>query len=150
MRKVEKRSGVTGGNVVALLGIGAALFVVKRLTDGPTVTPTEPLLPPNLPPAPVGEAPTMSRPAARVLADRVFAAIYGGWGEDEEAVIAAMLPPVNASDVFLVIDEYGARTGPWWSPVEYNLPGALRAFLSPADIARINNDYARRGINVRF
>ena len=147
---MDKRNGITGGNVVTLLAVGAGLYVVGKLTEGPTVRPSEPLLPPNLPPPPVGEAPTMTRPAARVLADRVFAGIYGGWFEDENAVVAAMLPPVNASDVFLVVDEYGIRRGPWWSPVEYNLPGALRAFLSPADLARINNDYARRGINVRF
>lgn len=146
---MRKHSEITPGNVVALLGLGAGLYVFSKLTKGPTVTPGPELLPPGMDGEDV-EPPTMTRQAARILADRVFAAVYAGAGEDEEAIIAAMLPPVTDGDVFLVIEEYGVRTGPWWSPVEYNLPGALRAFLSPVEIARINNDYARRGINVRF
>lgn len=147
---MSKESNIGVGDLVPLVLVGGVLYAFHKFTSGPTVTPTPPLLPDDLPPPPVGESPTMTRAAARILADRVFAAIYAGVGEDEEAVIAAMLPPRNTADVLLVLDEYGARRGPWWSPVEYTLPGALRAFLSAKDVARINTDYARRGINVRF
>lgn len=160
---MPKPSGIDTGtlvNVALVAAIGLGLYkaydvffaggdvqggddVDPRLPDG-TVIPTI-------------DPPTMTREAARILANRVYAAIYGDGGmwttpveEDGEAVIAAMLPPRTDGDVLLIAEEYGLRDGPWWAPTDYTLEGVIRAYLEPTEVARINNDYAARGINIRF
>lgn len=142
--------GIDGGTVLAIGAVGVGAYVAWQLF-GPT-PPPPPLVDPTLPP------PTLTPAAARVLADRIFSAMYGsgqwgdpsGWDEDEEAVIAALIVPRNDNDVFLVIDEYGTRGAFWTVTGDMTLPQAVRHYLDPADIPRINMDYARRAINVRF
>lgn len=151
---MQKRSGISDAGSVLVLG-ALAFGAYKLFFEGGDQG-GGPRLPSDTP-VPTVDAPTMTREAARVLANRVYAGIYGDGGfwstpvvEDEEAVIAAMLPPRTDGDVLLVIEEYGLRDGPWWAPTDYTLEGVIRAYLEPAEVARINNDYAARGINIRF
>lgn len=104
--------------------------------------------------------PTMTAEQARILAEQVASAIYGGsfWSgwpfgsltEDEDAVVAAMTNDTvrNDADVLLIADAYGRR-GEFATP-NYTLPQAIRAYLEPSDIAAINETYRARGINIRF
>jgi len=151
---VDKRSGT--GDASSLLVLGVLAFGAYKLLSDNDNQGGGPRLPDGTP-VPELDDPTMTREAAKVLANRVYAAIYGDGGffstpveEDEEAVIAALLPPRTDGDVMLVAEEYGTRSGPFWAPTSWTLEGVLRAYLTPVEIARINNDYAARGINIRF
>ena len=132
--------------------IGGGLLVYRAIANDPD---------PYITHAPeVTSDPTMTIEQARILAEQVAAAIYGGsffsgWPfgsltEDEAAVIAAMTNETvrNDADVLLIADAYGRR-GEFATP-DYTLPQAIRAYLEPSDIEEINNIYRARGINIRF
>ena len=131
-----------------VIGVGL-LYLLTRNKGG--------LLPDNLPPPVITTAPTLTRPAARVIADTIFGAIYGSGGfwagqttENEAAVIAALAFCMNDADVLLVIDEYGSRSGTWSLSGDLDLPATITRYLSAANIQDINEGFARRGIQLRF
>lgn len=133
----------------AIGGFGLLAFLVLRGRSA------KPYLPSDLDPPLVTIPPTITRQAARLLADGIYSALYGsgGWAtgsvdEDEGAVIALLAQTNNDADVLLVIDEYGIRGWLWTG--EYNLPGAIARYLSASDIQEINAGFAQRGINLRF
>jgi len=132
---------------VAGIGLLAYLFLRGRNAG--------PYLPGDIDVPVITEPPTMTRQAARIIADAIYSALYGSGGfgtgsidEDEAAVIALLAQPRNDADVLLVIDEYGVRGWLWTG--DFNLPGAIARYLSPSDISEINDGFARRGINLRF
>lgn len=139
---------------IGVLGIGgyAAYTLLKAPKDEGDPYAGEPYTDPELPP------PTMTVSESRILADRIYAAFYGGggwgdWGhpgEDEEAVIAALIVPRNTNDVLQLIDTYGERQSFWSVDNALDLPQAIREFLSPDDIQRVNLYYANNLIAVRF
>lgn len=135
--------------IVAALAIGAGLVLFTRRT--------EPYLPGGLDVSDVDEPPTLTRQGARLLADTIFAAIYGSgdfWtgstGEREDVVIGALWQCRNDADVLLVIDAYGIRGGSWSLSGQMNLPATLVEYLDRAERETLNQGLSDRGINLRF
>jgi len=136
-----------GAVAVAGLAYKFGLFDHDTRTDPRSVFPAED----------VDAPPTLTNQAAQVIADSIFAAIYGDgtlWsgntGEDEDAVIANLAQAMNDSDVLLISDKYGVRSGTWSLSGDLDLIGAVRQFLSPDDIAAINADWTTKGIQIQF
>ena len=103
--------------------------------------------------------PTMSKDAARLNADTIYAAIYGSgrwWDqtldEDEPAIIMSLELAQNDADVALIIDAYGERCGAFWTLGSscLTLPGAISRYLSPSETDAINANYQRKGITFRW
>lgn len=134
----------------ALFAGGAlVLYLLLRRSSG--------LLPPSLPPPVITEPPTLTRQAARILADVCFAAFYGsgGWwagqtGEDEAAVIAALSQANNDADIALIVDEYGTRSGAWSVHGPLTLPAAITVYFDADQRTALNTALAGKGINFRF
>lgn len=155
------------GAQIANLALGAigiyGAYKFYRLVEGDSATGaggggnTPPLIDPSVD-VPDADAPTLSRQAARLKADAIFAAIYGDgsfWGgqsgEDEDAVIYALTQQVETDgDVLLIADEYGAREGAWSTQGPLDLAATLVRYLSVANRQAINLYYARHNINIAF
>lgn len=117
----------------------------------------DPRLGPGNTPKDVDQEPTLTKQAARHLADTIFAAIYGSGdlttgstGEDEEAVIAALVQAQNDADVLAIMDAYGVRSGTWSWSGDLDLTGAVTTFLSRSDVEAINSNYRDKGIQILF
>lgn len=96
------------------------------------------------------QEPTLSRERMTMLADIIHEALLGSpWTEDEDSAIAAILYCNNDADIAGLISIFGTRQGGWGQP-HYTLPGAVRAFLSASDIARLNTGLTAKGITFLF
>lgn len=83
------------------------------------------------------------------LANAFYAAVYGGFiGEDENAMVRILTLCEVTDDVRLLINAYGSRET--LGTMELDLPGAVVAYLEPAQIAAVNSDYAGKSIIYRF
>lgn len=156
------KSSLNASDLVApALGVGALLLgyqVAKRFgLVGDTGAPDVPGLPNGVEAEHVDEPPTLTVEVAQSLAATIYAALYGDgtlWSgnatEDEAAVIAALDLLQNDADVLLLIQEYGTRTGGFALTGPLTLPAAVQEYLSPRNIAEINANFARKGIQIRF
>jgi hypothetical protein len=141
---------VVGGALLGLFALGKALGLIKPDPD--------PRLPGDIEVDHETEKPTLTNEAAQVKADQVYAAIYGDgsfWtgqgGEDEDAVISALTDGVNVTtDVLLIADKYGRRSGSFATTGDLDLFGVVAEYLSPSDRLAINEDYRSKGITTRF
>lgn len=152
MKQQNVSQWAIGGGVLLV-----AFAVAKKFGLFDTDRREEPRLPPENEPPPVTIAPTITKQAARHLADTIFAAIYGSGdfttgstGEDEEAVIAALVQAQNDADVLAIMDAYGVRSGTWSWSGDLDLTGAVNTFLSRSDIEAINMNYRDKGIQILF
>lgn len=137
-----------GGVALGLYGLADALGIIEETRDPYS----------SLPPPVDTVPPTITLPHARLIADRVFSAIYGDgsfWTgrttEDERAVIDALTAEIrNDGDVYLVVDAYGLREGSWSLAGLLDLPATVREYLDPEDVAEINDKWTAKGITLRL
>lgn len=111
--------------------------------------------PGNGPAGQVNPAANDPRPAtftiaqAVALANGFFAAVYGGFFGEDEAVMVHILQQCKVgSDVAMLMNAYGTRETV--ATMELDLSGAVINYLSADDIAKVNANYRAKSIPFQF
>lgn len=101
---------------------------------------------------PPGQRPTLTRSAAEVIAERVYAAAWEGWVfyDDEDDIIRALSQLGNDADFVLVFNVYGIRRGPFPLDAELNLVQTVQATLNDEEVDQLNATLASKGLTNRF
>lgn len=141
-------------NALAVVVAGAALWFLFR-DDRDNDRPRD------LSELPQDQRPTITRGAARIIAETVDQAIWsdstfwsgwpvGSWTENEAIVMAAMTQPAiqTTGDVWLIMDEYGARS--IGLAPELTLIATLEKYLDQDERQYINAQWSQRNINTRL
>lgn len=133
-----------------IIYIVAALFVLKKVSDifsDPATAPEEGASQSTLEPNTNGL--TYDLDFFKVVADGI-AENLRGFSEDDEAVFWQLVKMRSTDDVKALIVAFGVRDlGPIVSQ-DYNLPGAINAFLDTGLKNQINQLYSDRGIKIQF
>ena len=124
-----------------ILGALVVLPWLRRITPAPTPTGAEE--------TPCGTGPfTIDAQQARIICDGIEQAATG-FTEDEDAIIDYLSQARTNGDVCRIIQTFGRRSvGTLF--ITYNLPQLVTEYLTTEERARINNNYAAKGITYRF
>ena len=95
---------------------------------------------------------TMNEAEARALADRIEADVWGtgvveAWFEDDEDFAATLTECKVTNDVRLLMNVYGNRGTHFVRP---NLTETVVEYLDAEFRDAVNENYRRKGINIRF
>jgi len=131
------------GALLALLGLGALLFVGKKPTPPPVDH-----IPGETDADPQGVQ-SFSAQFYRSTAEALYALMFMDFTEDEAAVIRTMLLMRTTRDVELLVAAFGTRRF-FADFASGTLSQFIVRYLDQDERHAINMAYARKGINYRF
>jgi len=91
--------------------------------------------------------PTLTGARFAVLADVMDQALFGGVGEDEEAIYRVLRELRTDGDFFELVRAFGIRSN-WYTLGDATLPQAMLYYLDPDELQTCNDILAGLGIEV--